>query len=103
MISAVATELISGVAATIVGIGRRKATQSVGSQKMLLHGVDDLPGAFGAQHGMGQAHGQNLVGADTWIGWSAIHDVMQAAELLVPQQAIETPLGERGHVVEFLA
>jgi hypothetical protein len=65
---------------------------------VFLNFLHDPSGSVAGQPAVREAHCEDLVGADGWIGRTSIYHVVQATELFVPKKPVETPMRDRGHV-----
>src|SRR5260370_7200320 len=81
MIRAVARVRIAAIASPIVWTAGRKRPQTIGSEQLPLHYLQDSERFVVWKHAMRQAHGENLVGTDRAVPSGIAYDV------------IKTPLG----------
>ena len=95
MIGPVAAALIAFVTAAISRVGRRKAAQTVGCQELAFDHLHHLCRLLRIEHGIRQADGENLIGAQAGIARLAVDHVVEAAGLWIPEQTAEAASG--GH------
>src|SRR6266567_90659 len=98
VVGAVAFEWATRVASSILRIARGEAAQPVRGQQMLPHLLDDTFRSLRRQHAVRQAYSENLIGTNRWVRRGAVRNVVQAASILVPEEAIKTPTRHRRHI-----
>src|SRR4029079_12801972 len=87
----------------IARLTRRQRSQAEGRQQRPPHDVDDAPSAIAADHAYRQAaDGQDLIGSQCRVRAARdvvlVHDVEEAAALLVPETAAKRVRGGPGEV-----
>src|SRR6476646_10810769 len=96
MIGGVAAILVTFIGCTIASVGTIERAQADRRQQFLLHFFHYSQRALLRKHGVMQADGEDLVGANRPIRWTAIDDVIEAARVVIPECAVERLTGKRG-------
>src|SRR5262249_10878697 len=86
------------IAALVTRIGAAERAESKRRQQLAFHCLHYRTRAFRREHGVMQAHGEDLVRANRWIRWTSIDHVVEAVTVFVPEKTIKGPYDERCHV-----
>ena len=103
MVRSIALLGTARIVSAILRVARCEGAKSERGQQVFFNFLDHASGAVAGQHTVREAHREDLVGADGWIGWTAVYHVVQATELFVPKEPVETPLRDRGQVAIALS
>src|SRR5260370_42700558 len=85
MIRAVARVRIAAIASPIVWTAGRKRPQTIGSEQLPLHYLQDSERFVVWKHAMRQAHGENLVVTDRAVPSGIAYDVIKTPVGFVPE------------------
>src|SRR5260370_8672245 len=106
MIRAVARVRIAAIASPIVWTAGRKRPQTIGSEQLPLHYLQDSERFVVWKHAMRQAHGENLVVTDRAVPSGIAYDVIKTPVGFVPEyfdEALAPTLRENSIVGGLIA
>src|SRR5215472_4312411 len=98
MVGAVAAGDIAFVAAAVVRVLGRKSAKTHRGAQFAVDDLHHLAGAVAIEQGVGEADGEDLVGADGGVTLRAVDDVVEAAGIGVPELRLETTGGLGGEI-----